>query len=379
MKVLVVNYEFPPVGGGGGRAAEDVCHGLAARGHQIVVHTTHLSGLPRFERRDGFAIVRQPCGRRRADRCTVREMALYVLCSALPAIRLARRWRPDVMHVHFAVPSGVVAYAVHRATGVPYLLTAHLGDVPGGVPDQTDHLFRVLNPLVRPVWRGAARATAVSEFVRDLAERAYQVPLVTVPNGVALSAIRPAPVAPAQPIRLLFAGRFNTQKNLPFLLDALAAVADLPWRLDLLGDGDQLGLVQARARALGLSDRVTFHGWVAASRVAECMQASDVLLLPSTSEGLPVVGVQALGFGLAIAASAVGGNRDVARDGENGVTFAPDDVAACVAALRRLLADPARLAAMKAASRRLAPAFDLPGIVTRYEALLAASAATRAA
>ena len=110
-------------------------------------------------------------GRRVPDTCTVPEMGLYCATSFLPALRHIRQWKPDVVHAHFAVPTGALAWAVSGLTGVPYVLTAHLGDVPGGVPDQTDTLtttrsqttparhtsaFRRLSFIVRPAPSGRA-------------------------------------------------------------------------------------------------------------------------------------------------------------------------------------------------------------------------------
>ena len=85
--------------------------------------------------------------RRYAHTCTVPEMAAFLITGLIPAWQLALRWTPQVIHVHFAVPTGVMGWFLHRVTGIPYVLSAHLGDVPGAVPDQTDQLFRWIKPL----------------------------------------------------------------------------------------------------------------------------------------------------------------------------------------------------------------------------------------
>jgi hypothetical protein len=87
-----------------------------------------------------------------------------------------------VIHAHFAVPTGALAFPVSRLTGIPYVLTAHLGDVPGGVPEQTAHLFRLVNPLARILWKSAARVTAVSSFVAGLARSPLAQANVTINN-----------------------------------------------------------------------------------------------------------------------------------------------------------------------------------------------------
>ena len=111
-------------------------------------------------------------------------MALFLVTSFLPTVREIRAWRPDVIHAHFAVPTGALAYAAAKLTKTPYVLTVHLGDVPGGFPDQTATLFRILKPLTIPIWRNAAAITAVSTHVEELAKHAYHLPVQRILNGI---------------------------------------------------------------------------------------------------------------------------------------------------------------------------------------------------
>lgn len=366
MRILVLNYEFPPVGGGGGRASEVLCRHLVRLGHEMRVLTAHVKGLPRIESRDGFTIHRTRGLRRYAHTCTVPEMAAFLLTSLIPAWRLVVNWKPQVMHVHFAVPTGVLAWVLHRATHIPYVLSAHLGDVPGAMPDQTDHLFRWLKPLTQPIWQEAAAVTVPSEHVRQLALRSYQVPIELAPNGVDLSGFAPNLPDPHQPVRLIFAGRFNPQKNLLFLIGVLEKLADLEWRLDMLGDGPLREKLVEKVRQAGLHPRVHFHGWVKPEAVKEIMSQGDVLLLPSRSEGLPVAGVQALGAGLAIMGSRIGGLRDLVIDGLNGYLAPDDDAQAFAGGLREMLTDRVRLKEMKQISREMASKFDINAIARRF-------------
>src|SRR4051812_43519438 len=98
MKVLVLCYEYPPVGGGGGRVAATVAQELAARGHDVKVLTAGMRHLPESELSQGVEIRRAQSFRRREDTCSVFEMGLYLLTNFWPAWKLAREWRPDVIH-----------------------------------------------------------------------------------------------------------------------------------------------------------------------------------------------------------------------------------------------------------------------------------------
>lgn len=367
MKILVLCYEYPPVGGGGGRVAAQVAGALAARGHEIKVMTAGLRHLSRHEVRDGVEIFRPESLREREDTCTVPEMALYLLTGFLPAWRLAKRWKPDVIHAHFAVPTGVLALAVSRLTGIPYVLTAHLGDVPGGVPEQTASLFRLLNPLIRPVWKRAARVTAVSSHTAGLARVAYGLEPRIILNGLPR---RENPlISTGETPRILFVGRLSVQKNPLLAVQALAELRDLRWIFEVIGDGPLRAAMHRECERLGLAARVVFDGWLSGEEVSRRMAASQILLMTSLHEGMPMVAVEALQHGLAIVGSDIGGLRDVVRHGENGF-LCELSAAAFAEKLRSLLASPADLERMQKGSLALAPAFDQERIVDAYEQAL---------
>ena len=139
----------------------------------------------------------------------------------------------------------------------------------------------------------------------------------------------------------------------------------MDWSLDVIGDGPLRAEMEALARHEGIADRVTIHGWLSAW-VAERMAASDILLLTSLQEGLPMVAIEALQWGLAIVSSQIGGMQDIVEEGKNG--FLCELTATAFAEkLRQLLATPELLEAMRCASREKAAQFDLEKTVSAYE------------
>jgi len=374
MRILVLCYEYPPIGGGGGNVAKAVAGQLAARGHEVRVQTAALGWKSTRETRGGAEVFRTASLRRAPDTCTVPEMGLYLVTSLRPTLRHIREWRPDVIHAHFAVPTGVLAWVVHRLTGIPYVLTAHLGDVPGGVPEQTDRMFRLIAPLARRIWREAAAATAVSSFVQELAEAAYARPVARILNGIDLTDAPLEPAAPHTPPRLLFIGRLNPQKNPGFLIDALAHLRDTPWQLTFIGDGPLMGEVRDAIARDGLAERITVTGWLEPAAVHRHLAESDILCLPSLSEGLPIVGIEALKYGLAIVATDIPGLHDVVDSGVNGFRVPLGDLVGYVGQLRLLLENPEQLAAMKRASWEKARRFELSEIAHEYAHVLAEAA-----
>lgn len=366
MRILVLIHEYPPVGGGGGKAAMDICRGLARRGHEIRVLTSHLPGLPREEVIDGVRVTRVPSGRRVPHKAGLGAMLGFVLAGFIRALRLTRSWKPDLLHAHFAVPAGPIAWGLQRIRKIPYLLTVHLGDIPGGAPEKTASWFRWIYPLTPPIWREAAWVVAVSQFSRDLALRRYPVDIQVIPNGIETGALDPGAIEPGAPPVVAFAGRFVPQKDPLTLVSALLALGDLPWRCVLMGDGELRSQMQAAIQASRLAERFEFTGWVSPEKVLRRFASCDILFMPSRSEGLPVTGLQALAMGLAIVASRVGGFTELVDEGRNGCLAEPGDLTGFTQALRELLSDPALLRRFREASLIKARAFDLEAVAQAY-------------
>jgi glycosyltransferase involved in cell wall biosynthesis len=374
MRILVLCHEYPPIGGGGGRVAQDLCLGLAKRGHEITLLTANCQGMPAREIQNGVKIVRLNSGRKYPYKAGLFAMAGFVWAAFWNSLKIIRRNRPDVIHVHFAVPSGAAAWALKLFTGVPYVLTAHLGDVPGGVPEKTGRWFKFIFPFTPPIWRSAGAVAAVSDFTRDLALKSYPVEIKTILNGVDTTVLDPGIIKVNQPPRLVFAGRFVPQKNPVGLVNILSGIKNQPWNCTLIGDGLFRPEIEAAILRNGLQDRFNLTGWIPPEEVIRWFSKSDILFMPSLSEGLPVVGVQALSMGLALVLSRVGGCVDLVQEGINGALLEPSDEAGFGQSLRNLLGDPVALLAARRASRDLARKFDINIIVEQYEILLKGAA-----
>ncbi len=375
MKILTLCYEYPPIGGGGGRLAHAVAAALVGRGHAVRVITAAMRDLPAREQRDGVEIFRVRGLRARRDACSVAEMGAYVATAFFSAWGQLRAWRPDVMHAHFAVPTGALAWPLRWITGTPYVLTVHLGDLPGGNPDQTDHLFRVLNPFIRPIWQHAAAVTASSTFAADLARTAYGFSPQIILNGVSMEGLLDAAPEPSAVRQLVAVGRFNPQKNFPWMLEMLGTLAGRSdWHLTLVGDGPQHAEITAAIERHNLAQRVTLAGWVSEVRLREILRASDIFLMPSTSEGNPLAAIEALKAGLAIVGSDIGGLADLISHGENGLRLGLGAASDFASELAALLDDPATLHAMKSRSLARARHFDITAIADAFAQVLERSA-----
>lgn len=373
MRILTLIHEFPPIGGGGGRAAYDICCELAARGHDVTVLTAHMDGLPLDEKQDGFHLVRIPSKRTEAFTASFETMLSFDLAGLWAGLALIRRFRPDIIHTHFAVPAGALAYALSLLTGIPYILTAHLGDVPGGVPEKTARWFRWLKPFTKPIWKRAKQVVAVSEFTRQLALAHYSVDIRVIPNGADFTHLVTEKIEVNRIPRIVFAGRFVSQKNPLAIVRVLSALNDLDWTCSMLGDGPMFEEVKAEIEKHGMTERFHLTGWVTPADVLKEFSQSDILFMPSLSEGLPVVGVDALVKGLAIVASNIGGFLDLVEPEENGYLIEVQDEAGFSSALRDLLSNRERLAQFRCASLEKAKNFDIEKITDQYEEIMQAA------
>ena len=370
MRILVFTHEYPPLGGGGGRVAQDVCQGLTKLGHDVRIITAKSKDLPNLTDNEVFKVIRLASKRREAYRADLKAMFGFLWASFWEGLKQIRTWKPDVMHVHFAVPAGASAFFLHIFTKLPYVITAHLGDVPGGVPEKTNKWFQWIFPLTPSIWRKAGGIAAVSDYTKSLALKSYDVPIEVIQNGVDLEKIDPGKIEVGSPPRIVFAGRFAEQKNLFQLVKTLADIRDLPWVCTLIGDGPLFEAIKQEIEQNNLQDRISLTGWIAPENVIEYYKNCDILFMPSLSEGLPVVGVQAMAMGLALVFSRVGGCIDLVEEEKNGYLVDPTHPSGYAEALRELLTDPERLLHYRLASRQLANKFSLEQTVKKYERLL---------
>ena len=376
MKILVLTHEFPPVGGGGGYVARDLSEGLSALGHEITVITAGLLGGVIEETDPGashFRLIRVPTIRRDPARANMPAMISFIISSVVKGFFLIQKWKPDLIHVHFAVPSGPIAWMLSKLTRVPYVITIHLGDIPGGTPEKTDRWFRLVKPFTVPIWKGAKQIVAVSSFSRQLALAHYPVPIEVIHNGVDLASFPVDRIEVNDPPRIVFAGRFVPQKNPLAVIRTLAELKDLKWNLMMMGDGELYKQVKDEVLQNGLGERVKLPGWVTPAEVKQEFLSSDILFMPSLSEGLPVVGVQALASGLAFVVSDIGGFADLVDQGVNGFRIPLESIGkdnGFISTLRDLLISKQNLLAKRKSSLHLSKRFDMITISRRYETAL---------
>ena len=352
MRVLVLNYEYPPLGGGAGVATAALVHGLAE--HGVTVDVVTSSAKRPVERRSsgrwdelmthgGVRLYRVRSHRIGVHQAGMVGAGTYLL-HALPLVRhLVQSHHYDVVHVFFSLPTGALLpfAGLH---GIPVIVSLRGSDVPGydQYNSSMQWTHRLLAPLTRWIWRRADHVVAVCESLGRLTQRtcpglAYGV----VPNGVDLKLFhpRPARASGSGPIRCLAVARLVERKGLGELIHAFSLLQRGRFELEIVGDGPDERVLRDLANRLGVAHEIRFSGSLDRADVAERYRQADVFTLPSAAEAFGNVFAEALASGLPIVGSTVGGIPELVEHGVNGILVTPGDPLALSRAIHYLAED----------------------------------------
>ncbi len=381
MRILLVNYEYPPLGGGGGIAHQDVAVELAKR-HEVVVLTTHFPSLLREETRNGVRIVRVPVwGRRHLPTATLRSMVTFAPSAFLRGLSLIRQFRPHVINAFFAVPSGLPSVLLGRLFQVPVVLTLVGADMfdPDPTAGIATHRTPGLRTVIRWIIRGATARVAISNDTRTRAQRHHGAPgdITVIPLGLVPQGLPTAGGEGSErrkrghPFRFVAIGRLIPRKAHQDLLEAIALLERSDVHLDLIGDGPLSKRLQETAVRLGIASRVTFHGAVTEERKWELLGAADAFVSSSLTEGFGIVFLEAMYQGLPIVATDNGGQTDFLLSGEHAILVPPKAPAQLSAALRWMMTDDALRQRLGRTNRAAIKNFLIDRTVRQYEDLFA--------
>ncbi len=307
MKILCINYEYPPIGGGGASVCKGLVESFVKQGHEVDLITSGMKGLPKYEEVNGVHVYRVNCIRQHKHFARTPELISQVIPSYLKAVELIGKKKYDINHTHFIVPSGLVSYLIKRKTGLNYVITAHGSDVAGYNPDRFSFMHFLMAPLLRMIVRNSSGITAPSYFLKKLIQDASSIPVAVIPNGFDLK-----PVEKIQKENtILVVSRMFERKGIQYLIEALQGIST-DWDVCIVGDGPYLPVLKKLANKLGVS--VNFLGQVPNEKVFEIYQKSKIYVFPSQVENFPVVLLEAMASGCAVITSTAEGCVEVVGD-----------------------------------------------------------------
>ena len=264
--------------------------------------------------------------------------------------------KPIAIHAHFG-KSGAYALPLARALNMPLVVTYYGGDATK-TQNTADTFVRVYNRRRAALWREASLILPCSDFIRrELAAKG-------APNDkmvVHYNAADPDRFAPgAKQNILLFAGRWTEKKGIGTLIRALARLGPRlqNWRVRLLGDGELKAPLLQQLEAANIN--VELPGWIPADEMPKHFAESTIVCVPSErarsgdAEGLPLVCVEAMLSGCALAATKHAGIPECVEDGKTGYLVDERDDAALADRIGRMLDDPEATRRMGEAGRALA-------------------------
>ncbi len=371
MRILMLDNELPPLGGGMGTANLALLRDFANRPELVIdVITSALDGHREFEQfSERIRIFKVPVWNKNIHHSSNRELILYAMQAAALGYKLHRQTRYDFCFAWSAVPAGGSALFLHLLLKLPYMVWVSGPDIPG-FEQRYRNVYKVILPLLRVVWRHATPVIAKCSQEADMLQAVdKKLSVEIIPNGVDLGGFQPgAPAPDSGPLRVFCAARLIERKGQHHLIRAVKQLSDRD--VDVLailaGTGDSFEDYQELARDLGVTDRVQFLGYVPREEIPRHYSTAHVFSLPSYNEGMALAALEAMGAGLPLVLTRTGGTEDLVEEGVNGFTHDWEDVDALAGHLQRLALDRLLVRQMSLASRQRAEKYSWPGIAARY-------------
>lgn len=361
MNILVLNYEFPPIGGGASPVSYDISRHLAQCGHRVTVVTMQYKGLEKHEIVEGIEIYRLPCIRKKSNVCHPWEQLSYIFSAILFLNRYLQSNSFDIVHTHFIIPTGAVAWYLKKKYKLPYVITAHGSDVLG----HNNKRFQILYQLLRKPWCGivkAARAViSPSVHLIDLMKKSEKnANYVYIQNGIDTDLF----YSDEKQKSILIMCRLQETKGVQIVLQAISKIDMGEWKLDIVGDGPYRSALEIMAEELHISNNVVFHGWIEnkSREQLQFLAQASVFVSASRVENCPVSVLEALCSGCRVLVSDIAGHREILR--ENGEYFSVDNAGDCARKLEKLMNEESYTLALDKKK------WDWENVISQYEKVI---------
>jgi len=367
----MLNYEFPPIGGGGANAhfhllkqyAQDPCL------HVDVLTSGTRPGVTQEQFADNVRLVRVGLHKKDLHVWRKLEVLEWLFKARAHYRRLRQERNHDLVHAFFGFPSAWLCY--QSRAKLPYMISLRGSDVPGqNARLQRD--YKILAPLFRRIWQHANVLVACSQGLRERAQRFLpSVPVDVIANGVDLDRFVPSPSRDQQRpreqrARLLTVGRLSETKRVDLLIEAVEILArsDRPVQLTIVGAGRQHGRLSQMIRDRSLGASVHMAGRLGQDCMPEVYQEHDLLVSASFQEGMSNAMLEAMAVGLPIVTTACEGLDELIRD--NGIIVDQAQAQAIAQAITTIISDSQTYQRMSRAARARAEQFSWASAAGHY-------------
>jgi glycosyltransferase involved in cell wall biosynthesis len=330
---------------------------LARSGDRVEVLTSRMRGFASHEQIGAVMVHRSACVRRDAHYTTALELSTTLLPAWREGCRLIEAFQPNLVHTHFVLPSGVIAWRLARRYKVPYVVTAHGSDIPGYNPDRFATLHRLLKPFWRQIVANASLLVSPSEFLAGLIRAQVDLPIRVIPNGYAPA----ASLGKTKRNLVLVVARLFPRKGVQRFIEAIPGMPR-DWEYVIAGDGPQLPRLKELAERLRVP--VRFVGFVDAHTLRGYYEEAKILVFPSIRENFPMVLLEAMDAGCAVITTDAEGCGEVV--GKTGVVVRKDDAQQIRSALRELMGNAKLCEELRRKAMARADQFRWPRIAGLY-------------
>lgn len=370
MKILIVSHEYPPIGGGGANACYFLSREYVKNGHEVVILTSAYRDLPGNEIVDGVRVIRVRAFRKQEAKSTLVEMLSYLISAFMKAGSLAKKESFDICQVFFGIPSGPVGLWLKKRYGIPYVIRLGGGDIPGA-QKRYSFIYKLIGKPLGKIWDEAGAVVANSEGLLNRAKKFRESESFRIiSNGVEVEYFckKPNPHKEQDDIRILFVSRLIEGKGIQFIIPMMQAIKEKSGKrvfLDIVGDGPYRSSLERVVQECNAEESVTFYGQKSKAELLAFYDRADLFILPSMSEGMPNVVLEAMAMSLPIVMTPCEGSKELVTD--NGI-IAPIEM--FQDAILGLICDEDKRRSMGTNSRRnIMQYFTWDRAARRYEAL----------
>jgi glycosyltransferase involved in cell wall biosynthesis len=326
MRILIINYEYPPIGGGGGFVTRDICENIVSRGHVVTVITSHFKGLPEHEIVNGVNIIRVPVFlRKKMEVAGMASMLSYFPLSVCKAMKHVKVNEYEILNTHFAIPSGPTGYVLSRVFHLPNVLTIHGGDIFDPSKTLSPHNAPILKQTVKIMLKTADCVVAQSSDTKRNAYTYYNIKrsIDIIPLGIKkpdfTKKYREDFNLGHDEIIFCTIGRLIKRKNIN---DTLAVLSGLKnkhkFKLLIIGDGPERDNIYELAKQYSIGSNILMMGNVSDDQKFQLLSLSDIFLSTAIHEGFGLVFLEAMEAGIPIVCYNRGGQNDFLEDGRTG-------------------------------------------------------------
>ncbi len=361
------NYEFPPIGGGAGRANLNLLKEFS-RCDEIsidLVTSAPQRGFVVEQFAPNITIHKVGVKKKNLHFWKRSEVLEWLVKAGVRYRNLLGRNTYDLAHAFFAFPTGWLCY--NSRPPIPYILSLRGSDVPG-YSTRLGMDYKLFSPVFRRIWKSASAVIANSRGLADLAKQFVgDIDIGVIYNGVdSVGFSASSEGKPADPVRLLTVSRLIKRKRIDLLIEATGLLKQwgIQVRLNIAGDGNLGDELQTLVEKLNLGEEVNFLGLVEAEDMPAVYRANDIFVMSSVHEGMSNAMLEAMASGLPIVTTRCEGVDELIS--ENGIVVDGFDAESIARALRRPIENRQLYRNMSASSRQMAHTFTWHQVARQY-------------